>query len=86
VSVESLLTEALCGLVASIELADDDVIDPDIASTLTEPVAALLQSASRKDRDKIQELIIQASESEENPIRKEMIASIPAGFGLIEER
>lgn len=83
-SVELVLSEALSSIVASIELADDNDIDPDVASSLMEPVAALLQSASREDRERIQSLIIQAAESERNSTRKDMILSIPEGFGLLD--
>jgi hypothetical protein len=43
-NLERVLAKAFMGIVVSIDLTDDDDIDPDVATSLLEPVAALLQS------------------------------------------
>jgi hypothetical protein len=46
-NLERILGKAFVHLVVSIDLTDDDDIDPDVATSLLEPIAAL---PSRRDR------------------------------------
>jgi hypothetical protein len=84
-SINRLLAEAFASVVASIELSDDDDIDPDIATTILEPIGALFRSMTEEERVEFTELMGQCAESEVNPERREIILGIPDAFGLTDQ-
>jgi hypothetical protein len=84
-SLEQTLVDALTSIIASIELTDDDDLDPDVATDITEPVAAMLQDMTADDRRRLAELSAHSAEAETNPERRELIEQFPEAYGLIEE-
>jgi hypothetical protein len=83
-SVERYLAEALASVVASIELSDDDDIDPDVATTILEPVGALFLGMTNDERQQLSELMRFCAESESNPDRRQIILDFPEAFGLLD--
>lgn len=54
-------------IVISIDLTDDDDIDPDVATSLLEPVAALLQGMAQDDRRALIDLFAECAQDEQDP-------------------
>jgi hypothetical protein len=82
VSIQRILAEAFASVVVSIDLSDDEEIDPDVATKILEPVSALLVSAPRQDQIEISRLITSAAEKEENPARRDAIRGLPDALGI----
>ena len=82
-SVDTLLATALSSVIASIELSEDSEIDPDVATAVLEPVAALFSDIPEAERLEIVELFTAAAEAEEHPVRREFMRTIPEGLGLV---
>ncbi|MFJ8149119.1 MULTISPECIES: hypothetical protein [unclassified Streptomyces] len=80
-----VLVRAFSSLAVSIDLADDDDIDPDVASDIVEPVAALFRDLSEHDRRALAAIIVEVSELESDPARKRSMLELPEEIGLLEE-
>nr|WP_324290129.1 hypothetical protein [Streptomyces sp. H34-AA3] len=80
-----VLARAFSSLAVSIDLADDDDIDPDIATDIVEPVAALFRDLSEDDRRALAAIIVEVSELESDPVRKRSMLQLPEEIGLLEE-
>ncbi|MFI1652285.1 hypothetical protein ACH4XT_35875 [Streptomyces avidinii] len=69
----------------SIDLAEDDDIDPDLATDIIEPAAALLRALSEGDRQALAAIIVEVSEFESDPVRKRSMLQLPEEIGLLEK-
>ncbi|WP_345366368.1 hypothetical protein [Actinoallomurus liliacearum] len=70
-------------IIVSIDLSDDDDIDPDVATSLLEPVAAVLQGTSAEGRRALVDLLIECAEEETVPERRMTVLDLPGALGLI---
>jgi hypothetical protein len=69
-------------IVVSIDLTDDGDIDPDVATSLLEPVVALLQGVAEDDRRALIGLFAECAQDEENPDRRRVADGFPDALGL----
>ncbi|MFW6692169.1 hypothetical protein [Streptomyces sp. MAR4 CNX-425] len=83
--VNKVLVRAFVNVVASVELTDDDDIDPDVATDILEPAAALFRDLSEEGRREVASLILECAELEENPERRRVIMGFPEAIGLLGE-
>ncbi|WP_432176694.1 hypothetical protein [Streptomyces sp. Tue6028] len=83
--VNKVLIRAFVSVVVSIDLTDDEDIDPDIATDILEPAAALFRDLSGEGRQEVTSLILECAELEENPERKRAILGLPEAIGLLDE-
>ncbi|NEC87952.1 hypothetical protein [Streptomyces sp. SID12501] len=83
--VKKVLVRAFVSVVVSIDLTDDEEIDPDIATDILEPAAALFLDLSEEGRREVISLILECAELEENPERKRAILGLPEAIGLLDE-
>ncbi|MFI0417203.1 hypothetical protein [Spongiactinospora sp. 9N601] len=82
--VNKVLASAFVSVVVSIDLTDDDDIDPDIATDILEPAAALFRDLSGEGRREVTSLILGCAELEENPERRRAILALPEAIGLLD--
>ncbi|MET9593128.1 hypothetical protein ABZY45_19615 [Streptomyces sp. NPDC006516] len=83
--VNKVLVHAFVSLVVSIDLTDDEDIDPDIATDILEPAAALFRDLSEEGRREVTSLVLECAELEENPERRRVILGLPEAIGLLDE-
>ncbi|MYZ36308.1 MULTISPECIES: hypothetical protein [unclassified Streptomyces] len=83
--VSKVLVRAFVSVAISIDLTDDEDIDPDIATDILEPAAALFRDLSEEGRREVTSLILECAELEENPERKRAILGLPEAIGLLDE-
>ncbi|MEU6409028.1 hypothetical protein [Microbispora sp. NPDC046933] len=83
--VNRVLVRAFVSIVVSIDLTDDEDIDPDIATDILEPAAALFRDLSDEGRREVTSLILECAELEDNPERKRAILEFPEAIGLLDE-
>jgi hypothetical protein len=83
--VNKVLVCAFVSIVVSIDLTDDEDIDPDIATDILEPAAALFRDLSEEGRREVTSLILECAELEENPERQRAILGLPEAIGLLGE-
>ncbi|CAM5560229.1 hypothetical protein SAVIM338S_04626 [Streptomyces avidinii] len=83
-SVEQVLAKAVMDLVISIEMTDDEEIDPDVSTAIVEPVGFLLNDVSPEVRQQLVRLFREAAESEDVPERHAMAVEFPEAIGLVE--
>jgi hypothetical protein len=84
-SVERVLAKAVMELIISIELTEDEEIDPDVATTIVEPVGFLLNGVPEDAREELVRLFREVAEDEENPERRAMADEFPEAIGLVAE-
>ncbi|GLY87615.1 hypothetical protein [Actinoallomurus iriomotensis] len=80
--LEYLLGKALVEIIISIDLSDDEDIDPDIATNILEPTARLLQRTSGEDRRALVALLAECGEEETDPERRMTALDLPGALGL----
>jgi hypothetical protein len=83
-NADRVLARAVMELIISIELTDDEDIDPDVATTIVEPVGYLLNNVSDAVRQELVRLFREVAEEEENPERRPMALEFPEAMGLVE--
>ncbi|MFI5758760.1 hypothetical protein [Streptomyces sp. NPDC051569] len=83
--VNKVLVRAFVSVVVSIDLTDDEDIDPDIATDILEPAAALFRNLSEEGRREVTSLVLECAELEENPERRSVILELPEAIGLLGE-
>ncbi|WP_020546240.1 hypothetical protein [Nonomuraea coxensis] len=83
--VNKVLVRAFVSVVVSIDLTDDEDIDPDIATDILEPAAALFRDLPEEGRREVTSLILECAELEENPERQRAILGLPEAIGLLGE-
>ncbi|TMR03454.1 hypothetical protein ETD83_10675 [Actinomadura soli] len=83
--VNKVLVRAFVSLVVSIDLTDDEDIDPDIATDILEPAAALFRELTEEGRREVTSLILECAELEEDPVRKRSTLDLPGDIGLLDE-
>ncbi|MEU3334595.1 hypothetical protein [Streptomyces sp. NPDC006668] len=84
-SVERVLAKAVMELIISIELTEDEEIDPDVATTIVEPVGFLLTDVPEDAREQLVRLFREVAQDEDNPERRAMAEEFPEAIGLVEE-
>jgi hypothetical protein len=84
-NIEHFLVKAFAGLLVSIDLTDDDDLDPDVASEIVEPIAAMARELAPAERTELASLIQAAAESEIDPVRQRSMRSLPEDIGLVDE-
>ncbi|MFF1449550.1 hypothetical protein ACFVYF_15560 [Streptomyces sp. NPDC058274] len=83
--VNKVLVRAFVSVIVSIDLTDDDDIDPDIATDIIEPAAALFGDLSGEKRQEVVSLILECAELEDNAERRNAILALPEAIGLLRE-
>ncbi|UNO41727.1 hypothetical protein [Streptomyces sp. MST-110588] len=83
--VNQVLAQAFASVVVSIDLTEDGDIDPDVATDILEPAAALFRGLSEEGRREVASLMLQCAELEDNPERKRAILELPEAIGLLSE-
>ncbi|MEV8350684.1 hypothetical protein ACFC7A_10270 [Streptomyces niveus] len=83
--VNKVLVRAFVSVVVSIDLTDDEDIDPDIATDILEPAAALFRDLSDEGCREVASLILECAELEANPERRRIILGLPEAIGLLDE-
>ncbi|MFE7413808.1 hypothetical protein [Streptomyces laurentii] len=83
-SVDRVLAKAVMDLVISIEMTDDEDIDPDVSTAIVEPVGFLLNNVSDEIRQQLVRLFRELAEEEELPDRQSMALEFPEAMGLVE--
>ncbi|MEU1542049.1 hypothetical protein ABZ461_28855 [Actinacidiphila glaucinigra] len=83
--VKKVLVSAFVSVVVSIDLTDDEDIDPDVATDILEPAAALFRDLSEDGRREMISLILECAEKEEDLERKRAILRFPEAIGLVDE-
>jgi hypothetical protein len=81
-NLEHILAKAFMHMVVSIDLTDDDDMDPDVATSLLEPVAALLQGVAEGDRRALIDLFTECAQDERDPDRRRVADGFPDALGL----
>lgn len=81
-SLERILGKALMGVMISIDLSDDDEIDPDVAGKIVEPVVAYLRSVGEEDRNALANLFAECAQDERDPDRREAAIEFPGSLDL----
>ncbi|MFJ8634511.1 hypothetical protein [Streptomyces sp. NPDC093568] len=89
VALIRVLAKAAMDLLLLMELADDDIIDPDDAVKITEwasgDLRAGLDQASEEDRQELIGLFRDFAAAEEDPERRELALEFPEAMGLVPE-
>lgn len=80
--LEYVLGKALMEVIISIDLSDDEDIDPDVATSILEPTAHLLQRTSGEERRALIALLSECAEEETNPERRMTALDLPGALGL----
>ena len=81
---DSLLA-ALLDVLASIELSDDDQVEPRFASDVLEDVTYHLDALAESDRALLVTLIRKHAVTESDPDRRQIIEDAPEDLGLLDE-
>ncbi|MFF3611238.1 hypothetical protein [Streptomyces sp. NPDC002580] len=76
------LADALANLVVSIDLSDDDDVDPDVCVPWLEDVAATLNQLSAEDRHRLARIIREVAAGESDTRRQAALLETPDHFGL----
>ncbi|GAA4300834.1 hypothetical protein GCM10023086_16510 [Streptomyces venetus] len=88
-ALDRALAKAVMDLVISIELTDDEDIDPDVATQITEPVGGFLRealdNASEEDRQAVIGLFREIAAEEGIPERRELALQFPEAMCLVPE-
>jgi hypothetical protein len=69
----------------SIDLTDDDEVDPDLATTWFEDITAELDRLSESDRAALATLIRRLAREEIDEARRAALLEFPESFGLDDE-
>jgi hypothetical protein len=83
--VNTVLVRALADIIVSINLTDDEAIDPDVATDILEPAVALFGDLTPQGRREVASLVLDYAEVEEHPERKRMLLEFPEATGLVDE-
>ncbi|GGU11270.1 hypothetical protein [Actinomadura citrea] len=81
--LERILAKTLMDLIVSIDLAEDDDIDPDVATALLEPIAAHLNTTSASNRQALSTLLLDIAQQETDPGWQPTALDLPAALGLV---
>lgn len=79
-----VLARAFASVAVSIDLTDDDDIDPDVATEILEPVNALFRDLSPEDRRTLAAMLVELSGMETDPVRQASMAQLPDDMGLLD--
>ncbi|WP_030060316.1 MULTISPECIES: hypothetical protein [Streptomyces] len=83
-SVNKVLAQAFVSVAVSIDLADDEEIDPDVAMGILEPAAAFFRGLTEEDRQEVSSLILECAEQEEDSERRSVILGLPEAIGIVD--
>jgi hypothetical protein len=83
--IVSTLVRALANLVVSIELAEDDDIDPQLAAELIDDLLTDLEDLSAEDRHRVLAELHAMVAAEHDTERKSLLIDLPDELGLEEE-
>jgi hypothetical protein len=79
------VTRALFECLMFLELGDDEAVDPDSAVALMESVSHVLSELPHDDRVALVQLAQQQAAQESLPARRDFLASLGSGLGLLDE-
>ncbi|AEV85223.1 hypothetical protein ACWT_4203 [Actinoplanes sp. SE50] len=79
------VARALFECLMFVELSDDDAVDPDSAVALMESVSHVLLELPLAERLVLVQLAQRQAEQESLPARRDFLASLGGGLGLIDE-
>ncbi|MFI5932373.1 hypothetical protein [Actinoplanes sp. NPDC051494] len=80
-----ILVRALIDLAVSIELASDDEIEPETATTLLDDLAVALEDLPEKDRDDLIDHIEELADATRDRDRREVLMDLPDTLGLTDD-
>lgn len=80
-----VLVRAFANVAVSIDLSDDEAIDPDIATEIMESVAAMFRDLPEEDCRSVAVMMVEIAELESDPERKRSMQQLPEGIGLVDE-
>ncbi|GAA3817879.1 hypothetical protein GCM10022226_43040 [Sphaerisporangium flaviroseum] len=83
--MNEVLARAFACMLVSIDLSDDEDIDPDVATSILEPACALFGQLSEADKRTVAGLLVKEAESEDDPVRREALLNLPETMGLLDE-
>ncbi|WP_329366186.1 hypothetical protein OG896_16460 [Streptomyces sp. NBC_00669] len=76
------VVKAMAQMISAIDMTTDDEVDPDLATTWFEDVAAQFDGLSDEDRRGLAQLFRQVAAGETQLRLREAMMSIPESFGL----
>lgn len=76
------LVKAMAQMITAIDMTTEDEVDPDLATTWFEDVAAQFDGLGNEDRRGLAQLFRQVAAEETQPRFREAMMSIPESFGL----
>ncbi|MER6918374.1 hypothetical protein ABT314_04865 [Streptomyces spiralis] len=83
------LVPALTGLLVDIvwwlESCGDEEVDPDSAVKMMESVGWVLLQLPSDQRERLFQLLADLAEAEQDPARREFLASFPVAIGMVED-
>jgi hypothetical protein len=80
-----VIVRALADLIVSIDLSDDELVDPEFASAILGDVSAVIDSLGNDERSRIADIITEHAETESNDRRRNALRELPEGLGLTDE-
>ncbi|WP_430791469.1 hypothetical protein [Actinoplanes sp. G11-F43] len=83
-TLRDVLLDAWLSLVTSLELSDDDLVDPGFVSDALGDLVPALARLAPADRELLTDLIRQRAAAEPDPDRRQILQDTPGHFGLTE--
>jgi len=83
-AVRDALLDALLSCIVSLELSDDDLLDPGAVTAIQEDVAFALGRLGDSDRALLVTLIEERAAVETDPARRELLDDLPDVLGLLD--
>ena len=83
-AVRDALLEALLNCILSLELSDDELVDPGAATAIQEDIAFTLGRLGDADRALLVTLIEERAATETDPARRELLDDLPDALGLLD--
>ena len=80
-----VLVRTLADLIVSIDLSDDESVDPEFASAILGDVSAAIDGLDDDERSRIADIIADHAENESNERRRNALQELPENLGLTDE-
>jgi hypothetical protein len=79
------IIEALVNLVVSIDLTDEETVDPDFAVSAFEDMTSTLASLSDEERGRMTQVIRSLAEAEASTQRRQALLELPGHLQLVDD-
>lgn len=80
-----ILIKVLADLIVSIDLSDDELVDPEFATAVLGDAVSVLGDLTPEERMQISEIIAEYAETESDERRRAALRDLPDDLGLLEE-